>query len=69
MKGEIAMKEDKYDKYSVECAARTLMDAEEIKQDGKMMKLVSKHLKKKKKVIDSIDDLRDRYKEMEDDEQ
>lgn len=68
MKGEDAMKDGKYDEWAVEDAARTLIRAEEIKQDSKMMKLVSKQIKKQKKAINSIDDLRDRYQEVKDDE-
>lgn len=61
-----SMKEDsKYDEWSVECAAKTLMEAEEYKKDSKMMKLVTKHLKKKKKAIESIQDLRDRREELD----
>lgn len=60
--------ETKYDKYAVECAARTLMEAEEIKQDPKMMKLVQAHMTKKKKAITSIQDLRNKADEMSEDE-
>lgn len=64
------MKEDnKYDKWCIEDAARSLERAEEIKQDPKMMKLVAKELKKKlkatKKSIASIQDLKDASAEMD----
>lgn len=60
-----AEKENKYDKYAVECAAKTLMEAEEIKKDPKMMALVGKELDKKKAHIGSIQDLRDKAAEMD----
>lgn len=69
MKGESkSMDDSKYDEWAVKSAAETLVRAEEIKQDSKMMKLVSKHITKQKKAIDSIEDLRERYQEVKDDE-
>lgn len=52
------------DKYEIDNAMRTLLDAEEIKQNPHMMKHVSKHIKKKKKAIESIDDLRKKAEKM-----
>lgn len=48
----------KYDKYAVEDAARTLMRAEEIRSDKKMMELVVPHLKKQQGAITSVMQLR-----------
>lgn len=52
----------KYDKWEIENAARTLVEAEEIKADKEKMKYVAMCMKKKhtaeKKAIESIDDLR-----------
>lgn len=45
----------KFPKYEIECAAKTLMEAEEIKKDKAKMAEVSKILKKK---ISSIEDLK-----------
>lgn len=55
-----------YEKYQVERWVETLVEAEEIKQDPEKMKYVSKCMKKKKKAINSIADLRNRYNEMSD---
>lgn len=49
--GEVtAMKEDKYDKWAVESAWRTIKDAEEYKTDEKMMKLVKTEAIKQEKL-------------------
>ena len=48
----------KYDKWAVEQAVRTLKEAEQIKQDAKMMALVKKQAKKELKAISSVADLR-----------
>ena len=52
----------KYDKWEIENAARTLVEAEEIKADKEKMKYVKMCMMKKhtaeKKAIESIDDLR-----------
>jgi len=52
----------KYDKWEIESAARTLVEAEEIKADKEKMKYVAMCMKKKhmaeKKAIESIDDIR-----------
>jgi hypothetical protein len=52
----------KYDKWEIESAARTLVEAEEIKADAEKMKYVKMCMMKKnkaeKKAIESIDDLR-----------
>lgn len=52
------MKDDKYEDWKVEDAASTLLRAEEIKQDSKMMSKVAPLLAKKKKAITSIADLK-----------
>lgn len=53
----------KYDKWEIESAARTLVEAEEIKADKEKMKYVAMCMKKKhaaeKKAISSIADLRE----------
>lgn len=52
----------KFDKWEIESAARTLVEAEEIKADKEKMKYVKMCMGKKhtaeKKVIESLDDLR-----------
>ena len=52
----------KFDKWEIESAARTLVEAEEIKADKEKMKYVSMCMTKKhaaeKKAIESIDDIR-----------
>lgn len=60
------MKDHKYDDWAVKSAMETLMRAEEIKQDPKMMKLVSAHLKKQKKAIRSIEDIKQASRDLED---
>lgn len=55
----------KYDEYAVQSAMDTLIHAEEIRADSKMMGLVSKHLTKKKKAINSIADLKAAGAEMD----
>jgi len=62
----------KYDKWEIESAARTLVEAEEIKADKEKMKYVAMCMKKKhaaeKKAIESIDDIRARAKGEQDEE-
>ena len=58
----------KYDKYEIEGAVRTLMEAEEIKNNKEKMKYVQMCLNKKKKVINSIADLRAKHQEISKDE-
>jgi RPA family protein len=49
--GEVdIVKEDKYDKWAVESAYRTIKDAEEHKNDEKMMKLVKAEAVKQEKL-------------------
>lgn len=52
----------KFDKWEIESAARTLVEAEEIKADKEKMKYVKMCMTKKhaaeKKAIESIDDIR-----------
>jgi RPA family protein len=49
--GEVdTVKEDKYDKWAVENAYRTIKDAEEHKNDEKMMKLVKAEAVKQEKL-------------------
>lgn len=49
--GEVdIVKEDKYDKWAVESAYRTIKDAEEHKNDEKMMKLVKVEATKQEKL-------------------
>jgi hypothetical protein len=56
-----------YDKYEIESAMRTLLEAEEIKKDKEKMKYVAQCMKDKAdkigKVINSIDDLKKLAKE------
>lgn len=50
--------------YEIEDAASTLMRAEKIKNDKRIMPHVHKHLKKKVREIRSIQDIRDAAHEM-----
>lgn len=54
--------------YEIEDAANTLMKAEEIKKNKKLMPHVHKHLQKKAKAISSVQGLRDHIKSMQDEE-
>lgn len=54
--------------YEIEDAANTLMKAEEIKKNKKLMPHVHKHLQKKAKAISSIKGLREHIKSMQDEE-
>jgi ribosomal protein L14E/L6E/L27E len=62
----------KYDKWEIESAARTLVEAEEIKADAEKMKYVKLCMEKKhtteKKVISSLEELRAAAKGSEEDE-
>jgi len=62
--GKMKKKYGKYDDYEVEGWARTLMEAEEIKADKEKMKYVQMCIEKKKKAINSIDDLRSKREEL-----
>lgn len=58
------------DKYEIECWAKTLIEAEEIKLDAEKMKLVAPILKAKKAAITklpigSMKDLKERKKEVD----
>lgn len=57
-------KSAKPEDYEIKDAADTLMRAEEIKKDKRLMPHVHKHLHKKVKQIKSIQDIRDAAKEM-----
>lgn len=65
---EIEMKEmgeeNEMDEYDLKCAADTLLKAEEIKADPKMMAALKPYLEKKAKAIKSIADLRSARQEM-----
>lgn len=54
--------------YEIEEAANTLMKAEEIKKNKKLMPHVHKHLSKKKAAITSVQGLRDKLKELQSEE-
>lgn len=62
----------KFEKWEIESAARTLVEAEEIKADPEKMKYVKMCMKKKygaaKKAIESIDDLKSLRAEMHEEE-
>lgn len=67
-----SMEEDKYSDWAIRDCADTLIRAEEIRADPKKMKLVAKEIDKRKKALDkitSIEDLKDREREMDDDEE
>jgi hypothetical protein len=55
-------KNGKYDEWFLEDAARTLLRAEEIKTDKKLMKALQPHLNKKAKAYKSLADLREARK-------
>lgn len=57
-------KNEKPQDYEIEDAANTLMRAEKIKKDKRIMPHVHKHLENKVKEIRSIQDIRDAAKEM-----
>lgn len=67
MKAEAPKSKDdhKYDEYAVTNAMDTLIKAEEIRADEKMMGLVKTQLAKKHKAIRSISDLKDVATEMD----
>lgn len=48
-----------YEEYELESKARCLMEAEEIKQDSKLMEALKPYLDKKVKAIKSISQLRE----------
>lgn len=45
---------DKYDNWAVESAADTLIRAEEIKADAKMMKFVAKKIEERKAALEKV---------------
>lgn len=57
-------KKNGFDKYEIESMTRTLIEAEEIKADPKKMAAVKGELDKKSKAISSIQDLRDKRREL-----
>lgn len=70
MKAMPEMEEDsKYCEDAVKCAMHKMMEAEEIKQDPKMMALVKKHAAKQKKTISSIAELKEKSAELEEAEE
>lgn len=52
-------KKEGYDEWELECKARTLLEAEEIKQDSKLMEALKPYLEKKAKAISSIAELKE----------
>lgn len=56
------------EKYEIEDAVRTLIRAEEIKADAKLMAACSAHLSKQKKHIDSVSGLRKKAAELDSEE-
>lgn len=65
---KLGTKHKKYDDWEIKSAHRTLVEAEEIKKNPKLMGLVKKHNQKEAKAIETIDDLYVRAKELEDEE-
>ena len=63
IKEDLAEK-DPYSDEAVKCAAECLVESERIKDDVKLMALVEKELRKQKRAIGSIQDLKDRYVEV-----
>lgn len=66
MKVEIksSTESDKYSNIEVKSAMDTLMEAERVKGDLKLMALVQKEIKAKQRAIKSIQDIKDRYVEV-----
>lgn len=60
MHSPMMAEEDEPKEYEVSDAAETLMKAEHIKKNKKLMPHVHKHLKNKKSAIESIADLREK---------
>lgn len=58
-----------FEKYEVEDAVSTLLRAEEIRQNKPLMKEVAKKLEGKKKAITSIQGLKDRSRELEEEQE
>lgn len=58
-----------YEKYNVESWADSIIRAEEIKADKQKMKYVSQLLDKKVKAISSLADIKNAYKEMDEEEE
>lgn len=54
------------DEYEVKHCAEKVIEVEEYKQDPKKWEAIQKEIKKKKKAINSIDDLRAKAQEMDD---
>lgn len=65
---ESPKKIDGFEQYEIDSAARTLLEAEEIKMNPKLMKHVLKQLAKKKKAISSLDELRAKANNFSEDE-
>ena len=61
-----AQEEEKYSEWRIDDAFRTLKEAEKIKQDSKMMEKIQAKVDADKKAIRSLDDLR--KKVIEDDD-
>lgn len=57
-----------FDRWEIDDAVRTLVRAEEIKADPKLMAACSKALAKQKKAIDSVDQLRKKAAELDEEE-
>lgn len=70
MKIEMIGKKDdkKIDKWEVDSAVSTLLEAEKIKQNPKLMELVAKQLKEKKMQVESLEDLLNKRQKIDDGE-
>jgi hypothetical protein len=60
--------QDEFHEHEISDAAQTLLKAEEIRSNPKLMKHVDLHLKKKKDQITSLEQLRKKYAEAVDEE-
>ena len=58
LKGSSKEEKEGYEDYELECKARTLIEAEEIKTDAKLMAALKPYLTKKAKAINSLAKLR-----------
>jgi hypothetical protein len=58
-------KKDEYTEEELSGFVEILIKAEQIKADSMLYRLVQKHMKRQKKKIDSVADLRDRLSEKE----
>lgn len=64
MSEEMESEDKEMEDYEIDDCVRTLIRAEEIKSDSKKMAKIRQALEKKKKAINSIQDMRDKRQKM-----